>query len=301
MHRIDARRHFGVAARHTVLFLLCGWVGYRFESPWIWVPAAVLQGFNILGFTILLHEQVHELIFKRRRPRWNRALGLLYALPSAISATQFKIWHLDHHSELGSDTDDPKRAHLSPKKNSRLVKALYFTPALFVLYAIAAAKEARGYPAAARRTIALERLGNLLIHGAVVYLLAAGLTLGAIDIEGGGFPAVLRAYLIPVFVCFPPAFVLNRLGQHYDIDRSNPAAWSTLVNGNRLWRFIFLWSNHHLEHHYYPGVPFYHLTKLNRELQPFFEDNGIPNRTYTQLMSGWLIHNQVPHTRWDWV
>ena len=40
-----------------------GWLSYRIENPWIWAPLAVLQGFVILSFIILLHEQVHNLIF----------------------------------------------------------------------------------------------------------------------------------------------------------------------------------------------------------------------------------------------
>ena len=98
---------------------------------------------------------------------------------------------------------------------------------------------------------------------------------------------------------FPVAFTINRLGQHYDIRPGNVAAWSTLVNGNALIRFLFLNSNHHIEHHYYPGVPFYNLRRLNRLLQPFFRTNGIKNRTYTGLLFGWLIRNRRPHTDWD--
>lgn len=305
VHRVRSTRHFTILARHVALFVACLLVGAWFPQPWVWIPVGILQGFNILGFTILLHEQVHDLVFQRRRPRLNRLLGLLYALPCAISATQFRIWHLDHHAELGSDDDDPKRAHLSPKKNSRWLKLLYFTPALFVLYARASAREASLYSSAVRKTIRYERLGNLVLHAVLVAFLAGGLSVTSMAIGDAAIPlgwdVVSRAYLFPVFFCFPPAFALNRLGQHYDIDRSDPAAWSTRVDGNWAWRFIFLWSNHHIEHHYYPGVPFYHLKRLNRELVPFFDEHKITNRTYGQLMSGWLVRNEVPHSRWDWM
>ena len=58
-------------------------------------------------------------------PAAERLLGWLYAVPSGISASQFTRWHLDHHAELGSDEDDPKRHHLSPKINARWFKLLY--------------------------------------------------------------------------------------------------------------------------------------------------------------------------------
>ena len=108
--------------------------------------------------TTLLHEVVHSSVFDRRRHGWNRALGLAYAITSGISASQFTRWHLDHHDNLGSWEDDPKRHWLSPKRNARWFKLLYCTPALIPIYFRAAASEARSYPAALRRTIALERL-----------------------------------------------------------------------------------------------------------------------------------------------
>ncbi len=65
---------------------------------------------------------------------------------------------------------------------------------------------------------------------------------------------------------FPIAFTLNRLGQHYDIDPTDPTKWSTLVRGHWFWDFAFLNSNYHLEHHYFAGVPFYRLPALQRAL-----------------------------------
>ena len=70
-----------------------------------------------------------------------------------------------------------------------------------------------------------------------------------------------------MFFVFPIAFTLNRLGQHYDIDPADPAKWGTLMRGHWFWDFAFLNSNYHLEHHYFPGVPFYRLPRLQRALR----------------------------------
>ena len=289
LHRIQAWRHFLLVARHSALFFGCAWALYAFSNPLIWIPLAILQGFHILGFIILLHDQIHGLIFRKKHPLWEHLLGLYYALPSGISATQFDVWHNDHHRELGSDTSDPKRAYLSPRKNSRWTKFLYFTPALFVIYARAAKQEVASYPPEIQRRIRNERLGNVAIHLAVALGLGFGL----------GWDVLLRVHIIPLFFCFPPAFILNRLGQHYDVNPDDVAAWSTLVNGNPVWRFLMLNSNHHIAHHYYQSVPLYNLPRLNRMLQPFFRENGIPNRTYTRLLVGWFIQNKAPHTNWE--
>ena len=289
LHEVRAWRHFVTAARLVLSTLLCGWALFQTRWPWLWPIAALLQGGHLLGFVVLLHEQVHKAIFHRSRPRLERLLGLLYALPSTISATQFGTWHLDHHNELGHAEDDPKRAHLSPKRNSRWLKLMYFTPVLFVIYGRGSREEIRRYAPEEQRTIWRERAGNLALHAA----LAAALW------WAGGAWAMLRVWAIPLLFCFPPMFVLNRLGQHYDIDPSDPAKWSTRVDGNRVWQYLFLWSNFHAEHHYYQRIPFYNLRRLNARLRPFYEQIGLRNHTYRGMLWGWLVENREAHTDWD--
>jgi fatty acid desaturase len=162
------------------------------------------------------------------------------------------------------------------------------TFALFFIYMKASATEARTYPADLRRRIALEKIANFALHAALV---------AAIWRLFGG-EAVLRAYVVPLAVFFPPAFMLNRLGQHYWIDASDPAKWSTRVDGSVVTRFLFLNSNHHIEHHYFPSVPLYRLPALNRRLRPFWEKIGHANRSYPSLVWGWFVRNGAPHTDW---
>ena len=289
LHELEPARHFLVLARHLLVVAACVAALWQSRWPLLWVPATLLLGGTFLGFTVLLHEKVHDNIFRRRRPVLTRLLGYLYAVPCGMSQTQFKHWHLDHHAELGHDEDDPKRAHLTPKRNKRWYKALYCSPYLFWIYARASKQELRGYPEEARKQIVQERLIAIGFHLA---LLSGLLALA-------GFWLTLRVYLIPLFFGFPLAFTINRLGQHYCIDPTRPAHWSSLVSGNVFWRFAFLWANFHLEHHYYPRVPFYKLTRLHRTLKPFYAQEGIKNRTYGELLWGWFVLNREAHTNWD--
>ncbi|MCU0249098.1 MAG: fatty acid desaturase [Vicinamibacterales bacterium] len=287
-HRRSPARHFAVAVRQFVLLGLVTVALVRLTHPALWMPLAVLQGFTVFNFTVLLHEVVHHAVFARRRPALERLLGYAYAVPSGISASQFTRWHLDHHAELGSSEDDPKRRHLSPKTNARWLKLLYCTPALFPIYFRAARRETANYDEALRRTIARERWVSMAAHLLALASIAWGF----------GWGAAARAYAVPVFVVFPVAFTLNRLGQHYSIDPNDPAGWSTLMRGHWFWDVAFLNSNYHLEHHYFPGVPFYRLPEVQRALAPYYERKGLPWRTYGQLLRGWFIENRAPHTDW---
>jgi len=289
LHAKSPARHFLVAGRQFLILAVTTWALIRFESPFIWIPLAFVQGFTVFNFTILLHEVLHHLVFESRHARAERVLGLLYAIPSGISASQFTRWHLDHHAELGSSEDDPKRHHLSPKINARWYKLLYATPALFPIYFRAARKETVTYPEDLRRIIGWERRAAIVFHlGAIALLWWAF-----------GFTAAARAHIIPVFFVFPIAFTLNRLGQHYDIDPGDPAKWGTLMRGSWFWDFVYLHSNYHLEHHYFPGVPMYRLPALQRALVPFYRERGMKFHSYRQLVYGWIVLNKMPHTDWD--
>ncbi|MBM3749958.1 MAG: fatty acid desaturase [Acidimicrobiia bacterium] len=284
-------RHFVVAGRQFLMLGLATWGLVRIDTWYLWLPLAVVQGFTVFNFTVLLHEVLHHLVFQKPHKRIERLLGFLYAIPSGIAPSQFTRWHLDHHAELGSDTADPKRHHLSPKRNARWYKLLYATPALFPIYFRAAFKETSTYPADLQRTIAWERKISILCHLGV---------LGGIWWAWGG-AAAFRAHAFPVFFIFPVAFTLNRLGQHYDIDPADPAKWGTLMRSHWFWNFAFLTSNLHLEHHYFPGVPFYHLPALQRALAPFYERKGMRWQTYRGLIYGWLVRNKRPHSDWSLV
>ncbi len=289
LHRRRPARHLAVAARQFAIVAACGVALWYASNPLVWVPIAILQGFTFFNMTTLLHEVVHNLVFQTARPGWERALGLAYASTSGISASQFTRWHLDHHDNLGSSEDDPKRHWLSPKRNARWYKLLYCTPALMPIYFRAAASEVRSYPAELRRTIARERLATMVLQFSAMGLLW----------YFGGWARVARVQLVPYFLVFPVAFTLNRLGQHYNIDPSHPLKWSTLMKPSWFWDFLFLNSNYHLEHHYFPRVPFYNLPRLHVRLRPLYARLGLKAHTYREIVWGWFVLNRAPHTDWD--
>lgn len=288
LHRRQPARHFLVLARQLLLLVGGGALAWSASSGWVAALGSAVVGLTVFNFTVMLHEVVHETVFAKPRPRRNRALGHFYAFWSGISATQFTRWHLDHHAQLGDGELDPKRHRLSPKRNRRWFKALYLTPALIPIYFRAARAESAGYPDAVRRAIRRER--RLTVAGHLLLLAAI--------FAAGGPEAAWRVYLAPVFVVFPAAFTLNRLGQHYDIVPGNPALWGTVMRPSRFWDAAFLWSAYHLEHHYFPRVPFYNLRALHRALTPFFREIGARPSGYGRLLWLWFGENRAPHTDW---
>jgi fatty acid desaturase len=289
LHRKRPLFHAAIATLNFAVIVAAGAAAAMLDRWYFWLPLSFAIGFAVFNCTVLLHEVVHRAVLKVASERWYRILGLLYAIPSGISSSQFTRWHLDHHAGLGSNVEDPKRHYLSPKRNARWLKALYFTPALFPIYFRAAAKETGSYEPELRRRIGRERLATVAFQLSVLALIA----------WLGGWMIAWKLYVVPVFFVFPIAFALNRLGQHYDIDPADPAKWSTLVKGSWFWDAAFLYSNYHLEHHYFPGVPFYNLPRLQRLLGPFYEKRGITAHGYGELLWGWFVLNRRPHSLWE--
>jgi fatty acid desaturase len=289
LHERDARRHLLYAARQFGIVGLCSYGLWHLTNPLLWVPLAILQGFTFFNMTTLLHEVVHNSVFRSTRHGWDRALGLAYASTSGISASQFTRWHLDHHDNLGDSNDDPKRHWLSPKRNARWFKLLYCTPALMPLYFRAAASEARTYEPELRARIRRERLATMVLQFSVM---------GALWYFGG-WPRMMRIQIVPYFLVFPVAFTLNRLGQHYNIDPTHPLKWATLMKPSRFWDFLFVYSNYHLEHHYFPRVPFYNLRKVHMRLRPLYDRLGLKPHTYREIVWQWFVLNRAPHTDWE--
>jgi fatty acid desaturase len=289
LHQKRPLLHALIAVANVAALIAAGVAIVHFDRWYLWLPCALVAGFAVFDFTVLLHEVVHRAVLTQSSDGAYRVLGLLYAVPSGISASQFTKWHLDHHAGLGSNEEDPKRHWLSPKRNKRWLKALYFTPALFPIYFRAAARETGSYEPALRRRIAAERWATIAFQLGVLV---------AIALIGGWFVA-FKLYVVPVFFVFPVAFALNRLGQHYDIDPSDPAQWSTLMKGSWFWDAVYLFSNYHLEHHYFPGVPFYNLPRLQKLLASFYAKRGMAMHQYPELVWQWLVLNRKPHSNWE--
>ena len=169
----------------------------------------------------------------------------------------------------------------------RWYKALYLTPALFPIYFRAAAREAATYDdAISAAGCAVQRV--------VVIGIAPGRDGGSITLAWG-WPMLLKLYVVPVFFVFPIAFTINRLGQHYDIEPDDPAAWGTLIRTNPVWDFLFLWSNYHMEHHYFPNVSRSTTSRrCTASCRPVFERHPMRVRTYGGLLWDWFVKQQGP-------
>ena len=290
LHARSGPRHLAYAARQFAIIGACSYALWHLTNPWLWLPFAVLQGFTFFNMTTLLHEVVHNSVFDRRRNGWNRALGLALR---------------EHERDLGQ----PVHA-LAPRppRQPRLVggrpqAALALAEAQRALVQ-AALLHAGADPALLPRR---GQRGALVPEGAAAHDRARARRDGAgaasawpwrSGTSAAGAP-LLRVWAVPYFLVFPVAFTLNRLGQHYNIDPTHPLKWSTVMAPSRIWDFLFVYSNYHAEHHYFPSVPFYNLRKLHLRLRPLYAAARPQDPHLPRDRLGVVRQNRAPHTDWD--
>ena len=269
---------------------LATWALIRFANPLIWIPLALVQGFTVFNFTVLLHEVVHHTVFETRHPA-----------PSGCSACSTRCRAASRRASSRAGTwiitpsSDPTRTIPSGiicRRRSTRAGTSCSTRRRRCFRSISAR------PGASRRPIRQSCSATIALRAPRRHGVPPD---GALRCIWWTFGAAARSgrSIIPVFFVFPIAFTLNRLGQHYDIDPTDPAKWGTLMRSHWFWDFAFLNSNYHLEHHYFPGVPFYRLPGAAARAAAVLRAEAACAGRATGPVYGWIVENQAPHTDWS--
>ena len=272
LHRIEPARAFR-ALSFAALWGAGGWAALAFDAWPIRLAATMAIAFGLIGLSVLMHEGSHGLAFQSRR--WSRVLGYFCGLPVLISCSAYRALHLRHHAHERT-AEDPDDVESQPRRGLPLV-ALYYVLLIVGTYAYLPHVAVKGLGYASRREralIGLEYLG-ILTAVALVWWLAGGATLW-------------RVWLLPIVIA-AQLTNLRSIAEHGLTTGGNPFTASRSVQSNAAVRYVLCNLNYHLEHHLYPGVPWYNLPELNRLLAPFYARAGASAyRSYTEFYRDFL-------------
>ena len=132
LHAKSPGRHLAVAARQFLILGVGTWGLIRFDSPWIWVPLAIVQGFTVFNFTVLLHEVLHLLFLANELRAGIAPTSTLLAEELSLTWWQgvvhqrvFPEWLSDRHIlEINDDfLLTPIFANEAQRKTAEAVKA----------------------------------------------------------------------------------------------------------------------------------------------------------------------------------
>lgn len=268
-HRISHTRRVCEVLPFTALYLAGAWLAARGEGLWWMVSAGVLcmgVAMNTLG--ILIHEGLHGLL--ARSAAANHFWSFLCGLPLLVSASAYRKTHTDHHFEFGRGMD--YGTYLQHLGKPALVWYAYLLQLFLgsVLYILLIpVLGMRGASAKVRAAILVEMA---LIAGFVAWM---ALTFSA---------QALLTYWIAPSVVMMALTNLRGLASHALGDPEDIYLSSRTVRSNPLVRFLFLDENYHLEHHLFPQVPSYHLSKAHRLVW-----NRLPRALYSPSYLDFLL------------
>jgi fatty acid desaturase len=233
--------------------------------PWIYlvcIPLYLLAAASLHGISLFTHEAVHGTLSPN--PVLNRAFGALCAWPVLQNFAAYKVLHLRHHNHLGLPGDPDHYKNYTQ-----------WTWLLFIMYW---GRLIVGYPA---YITAIPILGFYQGRGwerfwvafetACVFFLVIAVLRSPIP-----RPLLIHAWLIPMI--FINVLVnIRGMSQHTLLEHeSDPILGTRSILTNRVTAFFMCNENYHLEHHLYPGVPWYNLPRMHAALRDDLTARGAP-------------------------
>ncbi len=239
------------------------WLVLGTTSAVLRITGYVAIGVAIHGLVVLMHEGIHGSLFRNKSlDRW---FGFLLGIPSLVSFTAYRVTHLAHH-RYNRTADDPDEFSNLTRRGPLLSLAFYawmlVGTFVYFLFHVPVTAFARG-KTAERVAVAVEYAVLAVIYG---FLFVLGWRFGFLS-------ALIQCWLLPMVV----AVICGNIrgwAEHMMTIPGHPLTQSRTVTSNRVVSFLTLNLNYHLEHHLFPGMPWYNLTKLHSLLQGEYHAAG---------------------------
>jgi fatty acid desaturase len=255
LHRHDGRAILLILA-FPALWAVAGYWMLR-DPSWLATALGTLViASSIHALGILGHDTAHHTLFSNRH--LNRWGGFLLWAPAMVSASCYKLVHVFHHRYLRTPKDPDDMRYASSQPRAFFWVWLFGGAPLYVLFALPRNGMLLGKPDE-RRAVLLEYAALLAILVTVIACVP--------------FALVFKLWLVPWLLA--GIFVQVRgISEHPLTPGGSPLRDTRTVTSNRLVSFLMCNLNYHLEHHLFPGVPWYNLPAVHRELRGEFEQHG---------------------------
>lgn len=258
----------------------------QYPTIWMYLLAVLVIGARMHALAILMHDASHFRFLKNRT--WNdRLTNLLIMYPIFSSIEVYRNNHLQHHQHLNTDEDPDwvaklgNRAFTFPKTKREFLLTVgsYFFLYQGIMDAIWFLKRF-GHSNKGKKA-SLDSKNKALKIGFYLILFST------ITYFGLWIPYLLL-WVVPYFSTFFMFQYIRSVAEHFgELNYENDfSASRTVVQVSPVERFFLAphQVGYHLEHHLYPGVPFYNLSKLHQLLM-----QDADYRTTAHITKGYAV------------
>lgn len=283
LYKIQPYKHVMALVYNWLIIGITIFLSIRFFNPFTYVLAVLIIGARMHALAILMHDATHYRFLKNKK--WNDLITnfvSMYPLFSSIEA--YRQNHLRHHQHLNT-TDDPdwfaklgKKAFEFPKSRTEffLMVISYFSLFQGIKDAFWLFKRFQA-PMKKKNISFKARLPRLVFYA----LLILGLSLL------GLWKYFALYWLIPYFSTLFMFQYIRSVAEHFgelSYDHLLTSTRTTKVNALESFLLAPHYVGYHLEHHLYPGVPFYNLPKLHQLLMEASE-----YQTKAHITQGYVV------------
>jgi fatty acid desaturase len=249
----------------------------RYWSPILYLLAIAIIGARQHALLILMHDGVHYRLFR------NRGLNdcvseVVLGWPHLVAARSYRKNHIAHHRYLNSEKDpDWKRrqndpAWVFPKPADDLARLLF--------------RDVSGLNAIVLLRLAASLLSaDTVSTGFLVTRYGFYAACLALIVYAGALKGFALYWIIPLFTWLVMIMRVRSIAEHSAIENGDTVYAQTRTTRAAWLERIFLAPknvNYHLEHHFFPSVPFHRLPKLHALLlsKPGFREGAHLSDSY---------------------
>lgn len=268
--QILGRRDFGAPKKQAIRFLHTlnkRWNAVLLLHYGIWIGAACLSivsnniilsvlgyligGLSMSTLSVLSHESSHNLL--TRKPVVDRWIGFVCGVPLLFSAMGYRIMHPLHHKFLRSERDPDDIENVT--KDSRFLRWIYVLVFFFSVYLYLVMVPANAVLHAKSRE---EKVSVIVEFIAMIGIVALGWIYLPVH-------WMVEGWLMPLLVAGQIANIRG-ISEHGMTTGGNEMTDTRTIATNPVLSFLMCNINYHMEHHLYPGVPWYNLPKVHKIL-----------------------------------